>query len=97
MLLALFAIFGKVNHIYNLERLKLRVNISDLSVFQSVKMKSVDFLNISEYVSLFDILFDELHILQILFQDLSGAELQRASSHQLLNIKTPNKKIIYSF
>ena len=76
MLLALFAIFGKVNHIYNLERLKLRVNISDLSVFQSVKMKSVDFLNISEYVSLFDILFDELHILQILFQDLSGAKLQ---------------------
>ena len=36
-------------------RLKLRVNISDLSVFQSVKMKSVDFLNISEYVCLFDI------------------------------------------
>ena len=55
ILLAIFAIFGKVNHIYNLMRLKLRVNISDLSVFQSVKMKSVDFLNISEYVCLFDI------------------------------------------
>ena len=79
-------------------RLKLRVNISDLSLFQSVKMKSVNFLNISEYVCLFDILFDELHILlQILFQDLSGAELQRATSHQLLKIKNHNKKIIYSF
>ena len=96
--MALFAIFGKVNHIYNLIRLKLRVNISDLSVFQSVKMKSVDFLNISEYVCLFDISVDELHILlQILFQDLSGAQLQRASAHQLLKIKTHNKKIIYSF
>ena len=55
ILLALFAIFGKVNHFYNLMRLKLRVKISDLSVFQSVKMKSLDFLNISEYACLFDI------------------------------------------